>query len=86
MNKYHVTDIDLYLCEIGDGDPEFQLSQQEEYVLNQRCKGTRWKAKDEDDLINQIEDFIGHPIETMTYKTNNLIVKYPSYRNEEVEK
>ena len=83
-NKYLVTDIDLYLCEIGDGDPEFQLSQQEEYVLNQRCKGTRWKAKDEDDLINQIEDFIGHPIETMTYKTNNLIVKYPSYRNEEV--
>ena len=84
MNKYLVTDIDLYLCEIGDGDPEFQLSQQEEYVLNQRCKCTRWKAKDEDDLINQIEDFIGHPIETMTYKTNNLIVKYPSYRNEEV--
>ena len=84
MNKYLVTDIDLYLCEIGDGDPEFQLSQQEEYVLNQRCKGTTWKAKDEDDLINQIEDFIGHPIETMTYKTNNLIVKYPSYRNEEV--
>ena len=85
MNKYHVTDIDLYLCEIGDGDPEFQLSQQEEYVLNQRCIGTRWKAKDDYDLINQIEDFIGHPIETMTYKTNNLIVKYPSYRNE-VEK
>ena len=84
MNKYLVTDIDLYLCEIGDGDPEFQLSQQEEYVLNQRCKGTRWKAKDENDLINQIEDFIGHPVETMTYKTNNLIVKYPSYRNEEV--
>ena len=84
MNKYLVTDIDLYLCEIGDGDPEFQLSQQEEYVLNQRCKGTRWKAKDEDDLINQIEDFIGHPIETMPSKTNNLIVKYPSYRNEEV--
>ena len=79
MNKYHVTDIDLYLCEIGDGDPEFQLSQQEEYVLNQRCIGTRWKAKDEDDLINQIEDFIGHPVETMTYKTNNLIVKYPRY-------
>ena len=84
MNKYHITDIELYTTEMGDGDPEFQLSQQEEYVLNQRCKGTRWKAKDEDDLINQIEDFIGHPIETMTYKTNNLIVKYPSYRNEEV--
>ena len=84
MNRYTITDIDLYLCEIGDGAPQWQLSQQEEYVLNQRCKGTRWKAKDENDLINQIEDFIGHPVETMTYKTNNLIVKYPSYRNEEV--
>ena len=50
MNRYVVTDIDLYLCEIGDGDPQWQLSQQEEYVLNQRCIGTRWKAKDEDDL------------------------------------
>ena len=58
MNKYLVTDIDLYLCEIGDGDPEFQLSQQEEYVLNQRCKGTRWKAKDEDDeTLEKIEKY-----------------------------
>ena len=48
MNKYHVTDIDLYLCEIGDGDPQWQLSQQEEYVLNRRCLG-RWKAKDDKD-------------------------------------
>ena len=78
MNKYHVIDIDLYLCEIGDGDPQWQLSQQEEYVLNRRCLGL-WKAKDENDLINQIEDFIGHPIETMTYKTNNVSVSYPRY-------
>ena len=81
MNKYHVTDIDLYLCEIGYGDPQWQLSQQEEYVLNRRCLG-RWIAKNEDDLINQIEDFIGHPIETMTYKTNNLTVSYPRYEEE----
>ena len=51
-------------------------------MLNQICKGTIWKAKDEDDLINQIEDFIGHPIETMTYKTNNLTVSYPRYEEE----
>ena len=79
MNKYHVTDIELYTTEMGDGDPEWMLSDKEVYVLNQRCKGTRWKAKDEDDLINQIEDFIGHPIETMTYKTNNVTVSYPRY-------
>ena len=47
--------------------------------------GEARKAEIVSHKINQIEDFIGHPIETMTYKTNNLIVKYPSYRNE-VEK
>ena len=81
MNKYHVTDIELYTVEMGDGDPEWMLSDQEVYVLNRRCLG-RWKAKNEDDLINQIEDFIGHPIETMTYKTNNLTVSYPRYEEE----
>ena len=65
--KYLVTDIDLYLCEIGDGIPEFQLTKQEEYVLNRRCLG-RWKAKNEDDLRDQIEDFIGYPIETIKYQ------------------
>ena len=78
MNKYHVTDIELYTTEMGDGDPKWMLSDKEVYVLNQRCLG-RWKAKDEDDLINQIEDFIGHPIETMTYKTNNVTISYPRY-------
>ena len=65
--KFLVTDIDLYLCEIGDGDPEFQITKQEEYVINRRCLG-RWTAKDEDDLRNQIEDFSGYPIETINYE------------------
>ncbi len=69
MKIYHVTDIDLYLSEVGDGIPEFQLTQQEEYVLNRRCLG-RWKAKSEADLRNQIEDFSGYPIESITYKVN----------------
>tara|TARA_A100001035_G_scaffold275901_1_gene270016 strand:- start:622 stop:840 length:219 start_codon:yes stop_codon:yes gene_type:complete len=68
LNKlYLVTDIDLYLSEVGDGIPEFQLTKQEEYVLNRRCLG-RWKATSEDDLRNQIEDFIGHPIMTINYQ------------------
>ena len=66
MKLYLVTDIELYTIEMGDGDPEWMLSDQEVYVLNQRCLG-RWKAKDEDDLRNQIEDFIGYPIETIDY-------------------
>ena len=78
MNKYHVTDIELYTTEMGDGDPEWMLSDQEVYVLNQRCLG-RWKAKDEEDLLDQIFNFSGFPVETMTYKTNNVSVSYPRY-------
>ena len=68
MKLFYVTDIELYLTEVGDGDPELQLTQQEEYVLNQRCLG-RWKAKNEDDLLEQIFEFSGFPVENMTYKT-----------------
>ena len=66
MNKYYVTDIELYTTEMGDGDPELMLSDQEVYVLNQRCLG-RWKAKDEDDLKNQIFNFSGFPVETIKF-------------------
>tara|TARA_R100000734_G_C3286917_1_gene79441 strand:- start:14 stop:265 length:252 start_codon:yes stop_codon:yes gene_type:complete len=79
MNKYKIIDIELYTTEMGDGDPEWMLSDQEVYVLNQRCLG-RWKAKDEDDLKDQIFNFSGFPVETMTYKINNLTVSYPHYK------
>ena len=65
--KYLVTDIDLYLCEVGDGDPDLQFTSQEEYVMHQRCLG-RWKAKNENDLRDQIFDFIGFPVETIKYQ------------------
>ena len=78
MNKYHVTDIELYTVEMGDGDPEWMLSDLEVYVLKRRCLG-RWKAKDEEDLLDQIFNFSGFPVETMTYKTNNVSVSYPRY-------
>ena len=69
MKIYHVTDIDLYLSEVGDGDPDLQYTPQEEYVMHQRCLG-RWKAKNEADLRNQIFDFIGYHAESITYKVN----------------
>ena len=78
MNKYHITDIELYTTEMGDGDPEWMLSAQEVYVLNQRCL-TRWEAKDEDDLLDRIFNYSGFPVETMTYKINNVTVSYPRY-------
>ena len=65
--KFIVKDIDLYLSEVGAGDPDLQYTQQEEYVMHQRCLG-RWRAKNEDDLRNQIYDFIGYPVETIKYE------------------
>ena len=67
MKNYQVTDIELYLSEVGDGDPDLQFTPQEEYVMHQRCLG-RWKAKNEDDLRDQIFDFIGFPVETLKYE------------------
>ena len=78
MNKYHVTNIELYTTEMGDGDPEWMLSDQEVYVLNQRCLA-RWEAKDEEDLLDRIFNYSGFRVETMTYKTNNVTVSYPRY-------
>ena len=67
MKLFYVTDIELYLSEVGDGDPDLQFTPQEEYVMHQRCLG-RWKAKNEDDLKDQIFDFIGFPVETIHYE------------------
>ena len=66
MKNYQVTEIELYLCEVGDGDPDLQFTPQEEYVMHQRCLG-RWKAKNEDDLREKIFDFSGFPVETIDY-------------------
>ena len=82
MELYKVTDIELYTTEMGDGIPEFMLSDQEVYVINRRCLG-RWKAKNEDDLLEQIFEFSGFPVENMTYKTfqkNGIkTISYPRY-------
>ena len=65
--KFLVKEIELYTTEMGDGIPEFMLSDKEVYVLNQRCLG-RWRAKNEDDLRDQIFDFSGFPVETIKYE------------------
>ena len=67
MKNYQVTEIELYLSEVGDGDPDLQFTPQEEYVMHQRCLG-RWRAKNEDDLRDQIFDFSGFPVETINYE------------------
>ena len=67
MKNYQVTEIELYLSEVGDGDPDLQFTPQEEYVMHQRCLG-RWTACNEDDLRNRIFDFSGFPVETIKYE------------------
>ena len=67
MISYIVYDIDLYLNEVGDGDPELQYTPKEESEMHNRCL-RRWRAKDEKDLKNKIEKFIGYPVESIKYK------------------
>ena len=62
-----VKDLELYLTEVGDGDPDLQYTPQEEYAMHQRCLG-RWRAKDEDDLKDKIYDFIGYHPEFIDYE------------------
>ena len=68
MNKYIVTDLELYLCEVGDGDPDLQYTAQEEKAMHQKCLG-RFNAKDEADLRDQIYERVGYHAESLTYKT-----------------
>ena len=65
--NYQVKEIELYLSEVGDGDPDLQFTPEEEYVMHQRCLG-RWRAKDENDLKQKILDFIGYPVEYIEYE------------------
>ena len=67
MKNYQVTEIELYLSEVGDGDPDLQFTAQEEYVMHQRWLG-RWTAYNEDDLKARIFDFIGYPAEHLKYE------------------
>ena len=79
MNLYKVKDIELYLSEVGDGDPDLQFTDQEEYVMHQRCLG-RWRAKDEKDLKEKIFDFIGYHVEFIEYEVKQWHLFRDMYR------
>ena len=64
--NYQVTEIELYLSEVGDGDPDLQFTPQEEYIMHQRCLG-RWTAYNEDDLIEEITASTGWCIKSIDY-------------------
>ena len=65
--KFLVKDIELYLSEVGDGDPDLQYTPQEEYVMHRRCLG-RWTARNEKHLKERIFDFIGYHVEDISYE------------------
>lgn len=50
---YNVTDIEFYLDEVGDGDPEWQLTFDEEIAIRDSALGV-YEADDEDDLKQEI--------------------------------
>ena len=59
--KFLVTDIEFYLDEIGDGDPELQLTYDEEIAIRDQHLG-RYEADNENDLIDLITDKSGYEI------------------------
>ena len=67
MKNYQVTEIELYLCEVGDGDPDLQFTAQEEYIMHHWCLG-RLTAYNEDDLTDRIYNFIGYHAEHLKYE------------------
>ena len=64
--KYLVTDIEFYLDEIGDGDPELQLTYDEEIAIRDQHLG-RYEADNENDLIDLITDKSGYEITNIYY-------------------
>ena len=64
--KYLVTDIEFYLDEIGDGDPELQLTYDEEIAIRDSALGV-WEADDENDLLDEITTATGYEITNIYY-------------------
>ena len=64
--KFLVTDIEFDFDEFGDGNPEWQLSQDDQYQTTYDSLGV-WEADDEDDLIEEITTATGWCIKNIDY-------------------
>ena len=64
--KFLVTDIEFYLDEIGDGDPDLQLSYDEEIAIRDQYLG-RYEANDDNDLLDEITATTGYEIINIYY-------------------
>tara|TARA_R100001015_G_C4485791_1_gene64883 strand:- start:208 stop:420 length:213 start_codon:yes stop_codon:yes gene_type:complete len=65
--KFNVTEIEFDFDEIGDGNPEWQLSQKERDDITLKNLGV-WEADDEDDLVEEVTCASGYCIRKIDYE------------------
>ena len=65
--KFNVTEIEFDFDEFGDGNPEWQLSQEERDNITLKNLGV-WEADDEDDLVEEITGSSGWCIKKIDYE------------------
>ena len=67
--KLLVTDIEFDFDEYGDGNPEWQLSQEEKDFITDNALGI-WSVDDEEELVDSISDKTGWCIRSIDYQPN----------------
>ena len=65
--KFNVTEVEFDFDEIGDGNPEWQLTFDEEISVRDQALGV-WEADDEDDLIEEVTTASGWCIKSIDYE------------------
>ena len=65
--KFNVTEVEFDFDEFGDGNPEWQLTFDEEISIRDDALGV-WEADDEDDLIEEITSASGWCIKKIDYE------------------
>ena len=65
--KFNVTEVEFDFDEFGDGNPEWQLTFDEEIEIRDLALGV-WDADDEDDLIEEITAAAGWCIRNIDYE------------------
>ena len=64
--KFNVTEVEFDFDEFGDGNPEWQLTFDEEISIRDQALGV-WEAEDEDDLIEEVTTASGWCIKSIDY-------------------
>ena len=65
--KFNVTEVEFDFDEFGDGNPEWQLTFDEEIAVRDLALGV-WEADDEDDLIEEVTTASGWCIKSIDYE------------------